>query len=119
MARLRVYEAHAHETHGSALPAILLPMIAFRSDCRLRPRQAESALRARVTEFLQYHVDGNFRKAYDMVAEDTKDEYFNSGKAQLESFKIDDDQVHGQFHQGHGVRDAIENDGDRWARPFR
>jgi hypothetical protein len=54
------------------------------------PPEVEQALRARVTEFLQYHVDGNFRKAYDMVAEDTKDHYFNTGKVQLRGFKIDD-----------------------------
>ncbi|MBZ5632808.1 MAG: hypothetical protein LAO55_06715 [Acidobacteriia bacterium] len=53
------------------------------------PPEVDQALRARVTEFLQLHVDGNFRKAYDMVAEDTKDEYFNSGKALLKDFKID------------------------------
>lgn len=51
--------------------------------------QAEQALRARVTEFLQYHVEGNFRKAYDMVADDTKDNYFNTGKIQLKSFSVD------------------------------
>jgi len=50
--------------------------------------EAEQALRARVTEFLQYHVDGNFRKAYDMVAEDTKDDYFAAGKTQLKGFKV-------------------------------
>jgi hypothetical protein len=72
-----------------ALPAILLPMIAA-GQLQTPAEQAQVALRARVTEFLQYHVDGNFRKAYDMVADDTKDDYFNSGKAQLESFKLDD-----------------------------
>ena len=54
------------------------------------PPEVDQALRARVTEFLQYHVDGNFRKAYDMVAEDTKDYYFGMGKVQLQGFKIDD-----------------------------
>jgi hypothetical protein len=50
--------------------------------------EADKTLRARVTEFLQYHVDGNFRKAYDMVAEDTKDYYFSTGKVQLKGFKV-------------------------------
>ncbi|MCU1336223.1 MAG: hypothetical protein JWO19_1804 [Bryobacterales bacterium] len=53
------------------------------------PPEVEKALRARVTEFLQYHVDGNFRKAYEMVADDTKDDYFNSGKVQLKGFSVD------------------------------
>ena len=52
--------------------------------------EADRAVRARVTEFLQYHVDGNFRKAYDMFAEDTKDDYFASGKVQIKGFKIED-----------------------------
>ena len=52
--------------------------------------EAERAVRARVTEFLQYHVDANFRKAYDMVAEDTKEDYFASGKVQIRGFKIED-----------------------------
>src|ERR1700681_470906 len=52
------------------------------------PPDMDRVLKARVTEFLQYHVDGNFRKAYDMVAEDTKDDYFASGKIQLKGFAI-------------------------------
>ena len=79
-----------------ALSAILLPMIAL-GQLQGPAEQAEVALRGRVTEFLQYHVDGNFRKAYDMVADDTKDDYFNSGKAQLESFKIDDVKLDDSF----------------------
>jgi hypothetical protein len=79
-----------------ALSAILLPMIAF-GQLQTPAQQAEVALRARVTEFLQYHVDGNFRKAYDMVADDTKDEYFNTGKAQLKSFKITDVKLSDDF----------------------
>ena len=68
---------------------ILLPLIAFGQQ-QTAAMEAEQALRARVTEFLQYHVDGSFRKAYELVAEDTKDSYFASGKAQLNGFKIDD-----------------------------
>jgi len=69
------------------LPLLLLPFLALG---QAPPPDVDQALRARVTEFLQYHVDGNFRKAYDMVAEDTKDHYFNVGKVQLQGFKIDD-----------------------------
>jgi len=56
-----------------------------------KPAEAgtEAALRARVNEFFQYHVDGNFRKAMDMVAEETKDEYFATGKQQLKSFTLE------------------------------
>jgi hypothetical protein len=72
-----------------ALSLILAPGIVL-GQLQTPAEQAEVAVRARVTEFLQYHVEGNFRKAYDMVAEDTKDEYFGSGKAQLTSFHIND-----------------------------
>ena len=67
----------------------MLPLIALGQQ-RTAPPEVDQALRARVTEFLQYHVDGNFRKAYDMVAEDTKDQYFASGKVQIKGFKIND-----------------------------
>jgi len=69
------------------LPVVLLPLTVLG---QAAPPDVDQALRARVTEFLQYHVEGNFRKAYDMVAEDTKDNYFNTGKVQLLGFKIDD-----------------------------
>lgn len=52
------------------------------------PPEVEEALRARVTEFFQLHVEGNFRKAYGMVAEDTKDYYFNNKKETFVSFSI-------------------------------
>jgi hypothetical protein len=66
----------------------LLPLIAFGQ--QNPPPEVDQALRARVTQFMQYHVEGNFRKAYDMVAEDTKDEYFNMDKVHLQGFKIGD-----------------------------
>jgi hypothetical protein len=52
------------------------------------PAEVEAALRNRVTEFYQLHVEGNFRKAYTMVAEDTQDYYFGAGKQKYESFRI-------------------------------
>ena len=69
------------------LSIILLPLITLAQQAP--PPEVDRSLRARVTEFLQYHVDGNFRKAYDMVAEDTKDQYFNMGKVQLKGFTIE------------------------------
>jgi hypothetical protein len=64
----------------------LVPLAAF---AQTPAPEVEEALRARVTEFFNYHVDGNFRKAYDLVAEDTKDQYFGAQKIQYKSFKID------------------------------
>lgn len=65
---------------------ILLPLIAA---AQTPPPEVDQALRARVTEFFQYHVDGNFRKAEPLVADDTKDYYFGSQKLLFKSFKID------------------------------
>src|SRR6266403_360517 len=65
---------------------VLLPVVAF---AQTPPPEVDEALRARVTEFFQYHVDANFRKAYELVAEDTKEQYFGAQKWQFKSFKID------------------------------
>lgn len=65
----------------------LLPLAAM---AQAPPPEVDQALRARVTEFFQDHVDGNFRKAFDLVAEDTKDYYFSTAKTQYKSFKIDE-----------------------------
>jgi hypothetical protein len=48
----------------------------------------DRALRARISEFYQDHVDGKFRQADALVAEDTKDFYFASNKPKYLSFEI-------------------------------
>jgi len=52
------------------------------------PADVDAALRARITEFYDYHVKCQFRKADELVAEDTKDYYFESRKPQYLSFEI-------------------------------
>jgi len=52
------------------------------------PADVDGALRARITEFYQDHVDGKFRQADALVAEDTKDFYFESNKPKYLSFEI-------------------------------
>src|SRR5437868_2594034 len=52
------------------------------------PADVDAALRARITEFYDYHVKGQFRKADELVAEDTKEYYFESRKPQYLSFEI-------------------------------
>ena len=71
-----------------------LPVLAF---AQTPPPEVEQALRARVTEFFQLHVDAAFRKAQDMVAEDTKDYYFAAQKVQFKSFHIDDIRFNDDF----------------------
>jgi hypothetical protein len=52
------------------------------------PADVDAALRARIKEFYDYHVKAQFRKADDLVAEDTKDYYFNGNKPQYLSYEI-------------------------------
>ena len=52
------------------------------------PADVDRALRARISEFYQDHVDGKFRQADALVAEDTKEFYFASNKPKYLSFEI-------------------------------
>ena len=44
------------------------------------PADVDAALRARVQEFFDLHVKGEFRKAEELVAEDTKDFFYTHNK---------------------------------------
>jgi hypothetical protein len=52
------------------------------------PAEAEAALRARVKEFFQLQVDKKFRQAEALVADDTKDSYYNGNKFNMKTFTI-------------------------------
>jgi hypothetical protein len=52
------------------------------------PPEVEAALRERVTYFYQAHVDGKFRLADRVVAEDSKDAFFEAPKIRYHSFEI-------------------------------
>jgi hypothetical protein len=52
------------------------------------PADVDQALRARISEFYQDHVDGKFRQAEALVAEDTKDFYYSAAKTKYLSFEI-------------------------------
>ena len=55
------------------------------------PPEVDQALRARVNAFLDYESKGNFRKAYDLVAEDSRDFYFSGAtKEKSASFTVDE-----------------------------
>jgi hypothetical protein len=73
---------------GTICRALLISAFAATAFAQTPPPEVDQALRARVTQFFQYHVEGNFRKAYEMVAEDTKDFYFAAMKIQFKSFQI-------------------------------
>ncbi len=50
--------------------------------------KVDKALRQRITEFYRLQVDGKYREAEALVADDTKDYYYASGKTSLLSFEI-------------------------------
>jgi hypothetical protein len=52
------------------------------------PPDIDSALRERVAKFFQAHVEGKFRLAEEVVAEDSKDFFYNAEKKQYLSFEI-------------------------------
>ncbi len=55
---------------------------------RKAPPEVDAALRGRINKFFQAHVDGKFRQAEALVAEDTKDFFYNSNKPRYLSFEI-------------------------------
>jgi len=52
------------------------------------PADVDQALRARIGEFYDLHVKGDFRRAEALVAEDTKDFFYNGNKPRYLSFEI-------------------------------
>lgn len=52
------------------------------------PPEVDEALRARVRFFFQSHVDGKFRQADQVVAEDSKDAFFAADKTRYRGFEI-------------------------------
>lgn len=52
------------------------------------PADVDQALRARISEFYQDQVDGKFRQAETLVAEDTKDLYYAANKSKYLGFEI-------------------------------
>jgi hypothetical protein len=52
------------------------------------PADVDQALRARITLFFHYHVTGEHRKAEELVAEDTKDYFYDGNKPRYLSFEI-------------------------------
>jgi hypothetical protein len=70
----------------TALP--LLVAVGFAQSTVKPPAEVDQALRARISEFYRLHMSAEFRKAEALVAEDTKDYYYNSSKPQYLSFDI-------------------------------
>ena len=77
------------------LIALLIPVAALIAQA---PANVDDALRGRVTAFYQYHVEGKFRLAEPMVAEESKDDFYVGTKQKLESFKISDITYSNDYH---------------------
>ena len=75
--------------YRAALLLIPFLMLAEAPKAPSAPKKVDQALRQRATEFLQDQVAGNFRKALDLVADDTQDYYLSAAKTKLFSFKIE------------------------------
>ena len=52
------------------------------------PPGVEDGLRARLKLFYDAYLTGKFRQAYELVAEEDKDEYFNRAKTPYHSYRI-------------------------------
>src|SRR5215203_3723879 len=52
------------------------------------PPELDNALRARVAKFFQAHVDAKFRQAEEVIAEDSKDFFYNMEKQKYFGFEI-------------------------------
>jgi len=52
------------------------------------PAEVDQALRARIQEFYDLHIKGDFRRAEALVAEDTKDFFYSHNKPQYLSAEI-------------------------------
>jgi hypothetical protein len=74
--------------------------------------EAEAALRARAEQFFQLQVDKKYRPAEAMVADDTKDLYYNGKKFNITSFSIEkiemlDDNAHARLTIKAKVKRAV------------
>jgi hypothetical protein len=52
------------------------------------PPAVDEALRARISRFYQLHVEGKFRQAEELVAEDSKDFFYSANKPKYTAFEI-------------------------------
>ncbi len=67
------------------------------------PAAVDKALRARITEFYEDHVKGDFRKAESLVAPDTKEFFYSHNKPSYLSFEIRQIQYSEKFTRARAV----------------
>ena len=74
-----------------ALPLVLAAAALAQNQAELftrAPKGVDDALRARMQEFYQDHVEGKYRQAETLVADDTKDFFYSANKPKYLSFEI-------------------------------
>src|SRR5580704_2339415 len=52
------------------------------------PQDIDDALRARIKQFYDYHVSRKTRQCEQLIAEESKDDFYVMTKPQLESYRI-------------------------------
>lgn len=52
------------------------------------PQDVDDALRARIKQFYDFHVAGKYRQAEDLVAEESKDDFFSLNKPEIHAYKV-------------------------------
>ena len=67
------------------------------------PADVDAALRARIQEFFDLHVKGEFRKAEELVAEDTKDFFYTHNKPKYLSCEFSRIDYSENFTKANGV----------------
>ena len=77
--------------HRTALLAVFATALFAQNAAKPAPKppaRVDEALRARITEFYQYHVTEEYRKAEKLVAEDSQEFYYIHNKPHYLSFQI-------------------------------
>ncbi len=82
------------------VPAVLLPVLLLAANPAAPPRRVEEALRSRVNEFYTLLTQHKSRAAEALVAQDTRDYYYDSQKPDIASYEI------GNIVWGPGFRTA-------------
>ena len=52
------------------------------------PQDIDDALRARIKQFYDYHLSRKYRQCEQLIAEESKDDFYVMNKPQLEGYKI-------------------------------
>jgi hypothetical protein len=79
---------HEYMDRRLLFPAVAITAWAQQPSPSPAATEAETALRARVEQFYQFQVDKKFRQAEAMIAEESKDSYYNGSKPDIKTFSI-------------------------------